>query len=142
MLQILKLLPGLVLILFSQMIVAQKPAVTGKSNTKLEIYYFHPNERCPIDQSIEETTRKMMQTDFAKEIKDGTIKFHVLNTDDKSNANVVGKFEMNAQALYLVTFVKGREVKNDLTEFAFSNCQSNPGKFKSGLKEEILQALK
>jgi hypothetical protein len=142
MMKTLKLFPVLVLILFSQMAIAQKPAVTIQNKTKLEIYYFHPNERCPIDQSIEETTRKMMHTDFAREIKDGTIKFHVLNTDDKSNAKIVEKFEMNAQALYLVTFVKDREVKNDLTEFAFSNCQSNPGKFKSGLKEEILQSLK
>ena len=84
----------------------------------------------------------MMQTDFAKEIKDGTLKFQILNTDDKANAKIVGKFEMNAQALYLVSFVKGKEIKNGLTEFAFSNCQGNPGKFKAGLKQEILQAIK
>jgi ribosomal protein S17E len=123
------------------LVFAQKPQAV-KSNVKLEIYYFHPTERCPIDQSIEETTRNLMRTDFAKEIKDGTIKFQVVNTDDKANAKIVGKFEMNAQALYLVTNVKGKEVKNDLTEFAFSNCQSNPGKFKAGLKDEIIQALK
>lgn len=140
--KMLELLIGLSLIFQSQMSIGQKPAVTAKSNTKLEIYYFHPNERCPIDQSIEETTIKLMWADFAKEIKDGTIKFQVLNTDDKANVKIVEKFVMNAQALYLVTFVKGKEVKNDLTEFAFSNCQSNPGKFKAGLKAEILQALK
>jgi hypothetical protein len=137
----LKLFLGLVVIFHGQVISAQKPAAVNGS-AKLEIYYFHPNERCPIDQSIEETTRKMMRTDFAKEIKDGTIKFQVLNTDDQANAKIVGKFEMNAQALFLVTHVKGKEVKNDLTEFAFSNCQSNPGKFKAGLKQEILQAIK
>jgi len=54
----------------------------------------------------------------------------------------VARFEMNAQALYLVTFLNGKEVKKDLTEFAFSNSQSNPGKFRAGLKEEILRALK
>lgn len=122
-------------------VTAQKPVV-AKSNPKLEIYYFHPTERCPIDQSIEETTSKMMRTDFAREIKDGTIKFRVLNTDDKVNAKIIENFEMNAQALYLVTKANGKEVKKDLTEFAFSNCQSNPGKFKAGLKHEIQSALK
>jgi hypothetical protein len=141
MMRTLKLLLGLAVLFHGQVIFAQKPATIDGSK-KLEIYYFHPNERCPIDQSIEETTRKMMRTDFAKEIKDGTIKFQVLNTDDKANAQIVGKFEMNAQALFLVTRVNGKEVKNDLTEFAFSNCQSNPGKFKAGLKQEILQAIK
>ena len=115
--------------------------VHGKGKTKLEVYYFHPTERCPIDQSIEENTRKLMQSDFVKEIKNGTIKFQVINTDDKAKANIVGKFEMNAQALYLVTFANGKEIKNDLTEFAFSCGQSNPAKFRSRLKEEILTAL-
>jgi hypothetical protein len=129
------------MIIHSQTVPAQKTA-PGKNNIKAEVYYFHPTERCPIDQSIEETTRKMMQTDFAKEIKDGTIRFQVLNTDDKANAKIVGKFEMNSQALYLVSFVRGKEIKQDLTEFAFSTCQSNPGKFKAGLKNEILEAIK
>jgi hypothetical protein len=124
-----------------EMVSAQKPQA-AKNNAKLEIYYFHPTERCPIDQSIEETTRNLMRSDFSKEIKDGTIKYQVVNTDDKANAKIVAKFELNTQALYLVASVNGKEVKNDLTEFAFSNCQSNPGKFKAGLKDEIIQALK
>jgi hypothetical protein len=54
----------------------------------------------------------------------------------------VNKFEINAQALYLVTWPEGKEHKNDLTEFAFSTAHNNPGKFKSGLKQELLNALK
>jgi hypothetical protein len=114
----------------------------AKGPVKLWVYYFHPTERCPIDQSIEENTRKLMQNDFAKEIKDGTIKFQVLNTDDKANKQIVSKFDMNAQALYLVNMVNGKEVKKDLTEFAFSCGQSNPVKFKTGLRDEILKLLK
>jgi hypothetical protein len=136
-----KVILGLVLVL-AGLVAYSQSAVPAKKAAKLEIYYFHPTERCPIDQSIEETTRKMMQTDFAKEVRDGTIKFQVLNTDNKANATTVARFEMNAQALYLVTFLNGKEVKKDLTEFAFSNSQSNPGKFRAGLKEEILRALK
>jgi hypothetical protein len=131
----------LALALHGQVVSAQNPGA-AKSITKAEVYYFHPTERCPIDQSIEETTRNLMRNDFAKEIKGGTLKFMVINTDDKTNAKTVDRFEMNAQALYLVTFVKGKEVKKDLTEFAFSTCQSNPVKFKAGLKQEILTALK
>jgi hypothetical protein len=138
---ILMFFSGLVMTGQNQHVSAQNP-LPGKSAAKLEIYYFHPTERCPIDQSIEETTRKMMQNDFAKEIKEGTIRFQVLNTDDRANDKIAGQFEINSQALYLVTFIKGKEIKNDLTEFAFSNCLSNPAKFKSGLKQEILQALK
>ena len=84
--------------------VSAQSAAQTKNHPKLEVYYFHPTERCPIDQSIEETTRKMMRTDFAREIKEGTIKFQVLNTEEKANEKTVARFEMNSQALYLVYF--------------------------------------
>jgi hypothetical protein len=115
-----------------------KSAVT---KPRVEVLYFHPTDRCPIDQSIEENARKLMQTTFAKEVKEGTIRFQVINTDDKSQAKTVARFEINAQALYIVAWPNGREVKNDLTHFAFSTGQSNPAKFRSGLKEEIEKAL-
>jgi hypothetical protein len=116
----------------------------GKTITsvKVELFYFHPTERCQIDLAIEENTRIIMQSYFTKEIKDGTIKFQVLNTDDKANAKTVAKFNINTQALYIVKHDKGKEIKNDLTDFAFSFGQSNPAKFKSRLEDEIDKALK
>ncbi len=106
-----------------------------------EVYYFHPSERCPIDQSIEQNLLKLMQSSFAKEVKDGTIKFQVVNTDDKSQAKTVARFDINAQALYVVKLKSGKETKNDRTHFAFDYGQSNPDRFRSGLKVEIEKAL-
>jgi hypothetical protein len=116
----------------------------GKTTTpvKVEILYFHPMERCPIDLTIEENVTTIVQTFFSKQIKDGTITFRVLNTDDKANAKTVAKFSINAQALYIVKHDKGTEIKNDLTDFAFSNSQNNPSKFKARLQDEIENALK
>jgi len=121
--------------------VAQKK-VPVTSITKVWVYYFHPDERCPIDQSIEANTKTVMQSHFAKETSNGTILFKVINTEDKTNAKIVAKFDINAQALYIVKLEKGKEVQKDLTRFAFDFGQSNPGKFKSGLKAEIEKALK
>ena len=108
---------------------------------RVEVYYFHPTERCPIDQSIEDNTRRLMQSSFSKEVKDGTIKFQIINTDDKSQAKTVARFDINAQALFVVKLSNGKENKNDMTHFAFSNGLNNPAKFKSGLKDEIEKAL-
>ncbi|MCX6284337.1 MAG: nitrophenyl compound nitroreductase subunit ArsF family protein [Bacteroidetes bacterium] len=109
--------------------------------TLVEVYYFHPSERCPIDQSIEQNLLRLMQNSFAKEVKDGTIKFQVVNTDDKSQAKTVARFDINSQALYVVKLRNGKETKNDLTHFAFDYGQSNPERFRSGLKVEIEKAL-
>jgi hypothetical protein len=118
-----------------------KPATTAIAPT-VEVYYFHPTERCPIDQAVEENTKKTMQSSFAKEIKDGTIKFKVVNTEDKSNAKLVGSFDINSQALYIISNVKGKESKTDLTKFAFDYGQSNPERFRTGLKAAVDKALK
>lgn len=117
-----------------------KPAVPAVP--VLEIYYFHPNERCPIDQSIEENLRKLIQSEYAREVKEGIIRFKVVNTDDKSQAKLVSSFDINAQALWFVKHEKGKEIKTDLTEFAFANGLSNVDKFKVGIRDEIAKALK
>ena len=90
--KIVKLLLLLTITVNAVFIQAQTKA-PGKNKPRCEVYYFHPNQRCPIDQAIEENTRKLMQTDFGKNIKDGTILFQVLNTDDKANAKIVAKFD-------------------------------------------------
>ena len=117
-----------------------KPSVSKQP--KVEVYYFHPSERCPIDQSIEENTIKLMNSAFSKEIKDGTIKFQIINTDDKSQAKTVARFDINAQGLFVVKIINGKEMQNDLTHFAFDYGLSNPERFKIGLKDEIGKALK
>jgi hypothetical protein len=115
--------------------------VAGKT-AKVEVYYFHPNERCPIDQSIEANTKQVMKSFFSNETGTGTIVFKVINTEDKANGKITAKFDINAQALYIVKLDKGKEIQNDLTRFAFDYGQSNPGKFKAGLKTAIEKALK
>ena len=117
----------------------QKPAA---AKPRVEVFYFHPTERCPIDQSIEDNTRKLMQTTYARQVKEGTILLKIINTDDKSQAKTVSRFDINTQALYLVSTQGGKEVKNDLTHFAFSLGLSNPVRFKSELKDEIDKLLK
>jgi hypothetical protein len=129
-------------IIFQGYFVNAQNKVKTSTTAKVEVYYFHPTERCPIDQSIEANTKIVMQSFFSKETGNGTITFQVINTDDKANAKLVAKFEINAQALYIVRHDKGKEIKNDLTDFAFSFSQSNPAKFKTRLKDEIESALK
>ena len=119
-----------------------QPKADVKNHPKVKVFYFHPSDRCPIDQAIEANTTKVMQTNFSKEIREGTILFQVINTDDKSAAKTISKFDINAQALYVVKIEKGKEFQKDLTDFAFDYGQSNPGKFKARLKEEISDALK
>jgi hypothetical protein len=109
---------------------------------KVTVYYFHPDERCPIDEAIEKNTKKVVQTDFAAELKSGKVKLMVVNTDDKANASLASKFDINTQALYIVGSTKGKETRIDMTTFAFDYGKSDPVKFMVRLKDEILKAIK
>lgn len=135
------LLPILLLLIFTPVLKSQNTTIASTSR-KVEIYYFHPTERCPIDQSIEENTRQTVQTYFSKEIKNGSVRLLVLNTDDKANTKIVSRFDIKAQALYIVKTENTKEIKTDLTSFAFDYGKSNPQKFKIRLKDEIETALK
>jgi len=105
------------------------------------IIFILPNVAQSINP-LKQTQKSWCNRFFAKETGNGTIIFRVINTDDKSNAKITAKFDINAQALYIVKLEKGKEIQKDLTRFAFDYGQSNPGKFKSGLKDEIEKALK
>jgi hypothetical protein len=130
-----KTLTLVALILLASSVFSQKAA-------KLKIVYFHAEHRCPTCLSIEANTKKTLDTYFAKLIKDGTIKFQVLNVEDDKNQKLVEKYQAEGSSLYLTTVTGKKETTNDLTNFAFSYSRNEPDKFISGLKKEIEKGLK
>jgi|WetSurMetagenome_2_1015567.scaffolds.fasta_scaffold1385238_1 hypothetical protein len=130
-----KILTFIAMILITGSAFSQKTA-------KLTIVYFHAEHRCPTCLSIEANTKKTLDTYFAKQLKDGTIKFKVLNVEDSKNQKLVEKYQAEGSSLYLTTVTGKKETTNDLTNFAFSYSRNEPEKFIAGLKEEIEKDLK
>ena len=112
------------------------------SSRKLEVLYFHATRRCPTCMAIEDNTRKTLETYFSDQLKNGTIKLTVIDVDEDKNKTIAEKYEATGSALFLTTTSKGKESRNDLTEFAFSYARSNPDKFKTGLKDKINELMK
>ena len=117
-------------------------SVFSQKATKLQIVYFHAEHRCPTCLSIEANTKKTLDTYFAKQVKDGTIKFKVLNVEDSKNQKLVEKYQAEGSSLYLTSIVGKKESNNDMTNFAFSYSRNETDKFIAGLKEEIEKILK
>jgi len=117
------------------MVFAQKP-------TKLQVVYFHAKHRCPTCISIEENTRKTLNTYFANQLKDGTIKFQILDVSDEKNEKLVIKYEADGSGLYLTRLDGKKESTTDFTNFAFSYSRNQSEKFIAGLKAEIEKNLK
>lgn len=110
--------------------------------TKLLVYYFHLTHRCSTCQKIENTTKKVLETYYGKELKDGTIIFQSFNCELPENKKIVDKYQAYGATLAFTPIVKGKEVGiDDLTSFAFSKIH-NEELFSEGLKEKIDNYIK
>lgn len=115
--------------------------IAANPNLKLQIYYFHSTRRCPTCNKIESTTEKLLQTEFAQEMEEGVIAFSSINIDKKENNSLVEKYEVFGSSLHLVEIIDGKEKDIDLTEFAFSNINSNTDLFYDELKKKITEII-
>jgi hypothetical protein len=130
-----KILIAAILLLATVAVFAQKPA-------KLKIVYFHSERRCPTCVSIEDNTKKTLNTYFAGQLKDGTITFQSLNVEEAENQKMVEKYQADGSSLYLTKVTGSKETNTDFTNFAFSYSRNQADKFIAGLKAEIEKNLK
>lgn len=50
-----------------------------KTGNRVEILYFHGKQRCATCMAIEKNTRELVNTTFAKELKNGTVVFKIVD---------------------------------------------------------------
>jgi hypothetical protein len=117
-------------------------ALLSQNSLKLEVYYFHITNRCKTCTSIEANTRKTLDKYYAREQKEGRIKLHVLNVDEKKNKALSEKYAAFGSSLFLTRIVNKKETITDITNFAFQNSLNRPERFIKGLKEKIAENLK
>ncbi len=129
-------------ILLAALILVMTSAVFGQIATKLQIVYFHAKYRCATCTSIEENTRKTLDTYFSSQLKNGTIKLQVLDVSDEKNEKLAEKYEASGSSLFLTKLDGKKETTTDFTNFAFSYSRNQAEKFIAGLKAEIEKNLK
>jgi hypothetical protein len=117
-------------------------AVFGQTAAKLKIVYFHSKNRCVTCTSIEENTRKTLDTYFSSQLKNGAITLQVLDVSDEKNEKLAEKYEASGSSLFLTKLDGKKETTTDFTNFAFSYSHNQAEKFIAGLKAEIEKNLK
>lgn len=106
--------------------------------SKVEVYYFHYTRRCVTCQAVEAESQKIISTLYAKEMKEGKIKFIGVNLDEKNSKAIAGKCKAEGQALLVISGSK----RIDLTEEGFMYAKTKPEKLKAELKKVIDPLLK
>lgn len=108
------------------------------ANDKLEVIYFHSEHRCKTCIQIEKLTKQTLETAFANEMKNGSVFFTMYNADDPKNAKIAEKYAAYGSALFLTRHQNSKDIKTDLTNFAFTNAFNDAvfiEKFKAYIKQ-------
>lgn len=108
----------------------------------VEVIYFHGKQRCATCLAIEENAKAVVETEFADEVKNGTVAFKTVDISTSEGEALADIYEVTWSSLFVNKWKDGKEVRNDMTDFGFTNARNNPDEFKRGLAETIRQSLK
>lgn len=78
-----------------------KPAVV--------VYYFHGNARCATCRNIETYTKEAIDSKFATAIKDGQLRWRVVNIEDSANEHFVQDFQLATRTVVLERSAAGKQ---------------------------------
>lgn len=125
---------------------------TQKNNTQnatktdpkeyVEVLYFHGKQRCITCNAIEKLTKETIDQDFAQQLKEGKVIFKIIDISTEEGEKIADKYEVTWSSLYINKWKDGKETKNNMTDFGFSNAKSSPETFKAGVKKQMDELLK
>lgn len=113
-----------------------------KQKDGVEIIYFHGKQRCITCNAIENLTKEVVETDFAQQVKDGTLTFKIVDISTADGEKIADKYEVTWSSLYINKWIDGVETKENMTDFGFSHAKGSPDEFKAGVKKKIDELLK
>lgn len=113
-----------------------------KSKDRVEILYFHGKQRCATCMAIEKNTKEAVMTQFADELKKGTVVFRTIDISKAENEKIAEKYEVTWSSLFICKWKNGNETYENLTQYAFANARKNPGTFKSEVVNKVKKLLK
>jgi thiol-disulfide isomerase/thioredoxin len=112
--------------------------INTKDASHVEIIYFHGKQRCKTCVAIEQETKALVEGELAQQVKDGKVKFRIVDISTEEGKKLAAKYKVTFSSLFVVSS-KGAE---DLTRFAFANARSNPKEFRKELKDKVTKAIK
>ena len=110
-----------------------------KNENSVEVLYFHGKQRCATCVAIEENTKQLIKERFSEQIAKGELVFKTIDINE--NETLADKYEITWSSLLVVDNENGKEIVEDLTNFAFTNALNSPEEFKEGVSKTINNML-
>lgn len=110
---------------------------SDEPTAKVQVLLFHAAQRCATCKAIEAATKEVLDTDFAEQVKDGTIALRDIDGSLKENEALVNRYEVISTSI----FIDAQGTVTNLTNDAFSYARTDPDRFKEILRKAITKAL-
>ncbi len=134
------LMPILILSLFFSVLTAawpQKPSKTAApADTKIMVYYFRNNYRCPSCKKIEAYTHEAVNGKFAADLKKGSITWQMINVDEPANKHFIKEYNIFTKQVVLVEMKKGVQTRWKNLDKIW-NLLGDKDKFTSYIEQEV-----
>lgn len=78
---------------------------------KVVVYYFHGGVRCTNCINFEKYTDELMRTTFAEAVKNGSVEWRVVNTDERGNEHFMQDYQLYTKSLVVVDTRDGKPTR-------------------------------
>jgi hypothetical protein len=109
---------------------------------RVDVIYFHVNQRCPTCLCFEERVNHIIEADFNDEISSGRLTYKVLNAQQVQNAEIARKYGAVGSQLFINTVVNGEDHIKDIQDIWNWNCRYNAPNFDRNVRSSIESSLK
>jgi hypothetical protein len=110
-------------------------------STRLDVIYFHVNQRCVTCLCFEEHVNTVIEKYFGDAIASGKLTYRVLNSQEPQNAALAKKYGAVGSQLFINKVVNGFDNIEDIQSIWDWNCRNNPAGFELKVKNIIEQSL-
>ena len=117
-------------------------AQKSKFNEYVEVLYFHGKQRCATCRAIETNTKNVIYKNFAKELKQGKVKYRVIDISTPEGERMADAYKVSWSSLFVNKWKNGKETRMDLTQMGFKNARTNSAEFSKQLEKTVTELLK
>lgn len=110
-------------------------AQNTKSAEKIQVFLFHPTQRCITCITIGKYAKETVEQKFPEEVKSGKIKFREINIDLPENKELATKFKATGSSLFINPIIDGKD--NIQVDMQVWRLTSNEQAFISYLSDKI-----
>jgi len=107
----------------------------------ISVTYFHNTFRCPTCHRIEELSSQVVKSNFADELKTGTVVWRVINVDEPENKHYNKDYQLYTKHLIISEVKDGKEVRWKDLKKVWTYVR-NEEKFEDYVKTKITDWLK